>query len=118
MIAYSLDGNAGGRFGIVGNTIFVADGTLLDFETATSHTVTVRATDGGGKFVLETLKINVVDAPEAHDFGDLPDSFGTTLASNGHDMNSSIHCDSALRSPPKSMANRVPMLIQTRVTME
>lgn len=82
-ITYSLDNNAVGRFAIAGSTIVVANGTLIDFETATSHTVTVRATDASGKFVLETLKINIVDAPEALDFGDLPISFGTTLATNG-----------------------------------
>ncbi len=82
-ISYSLDNNAGGRFGIAGSTIVVANGSLIDFETATSHMVTVRATDVGGKFALESLKINIVDAPEALDFGDLPISFGTTLAANG-----------------------------------
>lgn len=82
-ITYSLDSNAGGRFAIAGSTIIVANGTLLDFETASSHTVTVRATDAGGKFVLETLRINVSDAPEGLDYGDLPNSFGTLLTSDG-----------------------------------
>jgi VCBS repeat-containing protein len=82
-ITYSLGNNAGGRFDIAGNTIVVANGTLLDFETTATHTVTVRATDNGGKFVLETLKINVLDVSEGFDYGDLPNSFGTLLASDG-----------------------------------
>ncbi len=41
---YSLTNNAGGRFAINNSTgeITVANSSLLDFETNSSHTVTVR----------------------------------------------------------------------------
>ena len=65
---YSLTDAAGGRFAISSSTgeITVADGTLLDYESATSHSVTVRVTDSGGLTYDETFAItvtNVNDAP-------------------------------------------------------
>ncbi len=47
-ISYSLTNNAGGRFAINNSTgvVTVANGALLDFETATSHSITVQASDG------------------------------------------------------------------------
>lgn len=47
-LTYTLTNNAGGRFAISGNRLVVAEGRLLDFETATSHTVTVKVSDGRG----------------------------------------------------------------------
>lgn len=63
---YSLTDNAGGRFTIDGATgaITVADGSLLDYETATSHDVTVRVTDSGGNTYDETYTIGVNDQRE------------------------------------------------------
>ncbi len=58
-LVYTLRGNANGRFAIQGDKLVVADGTLLDFEQKTSHTVTVRATDQGGKFTDKTFTIAV-----------------------------------------------------------
>ena len=47
-VHYSLTDDAGGRFAIDTNTgvVTVANGALLDFETATSHQITVQASDG------------------------------------------------------------------------
>ena len=45
VVTYTLFDDAGGRFGVSGTNLIVADGTKLDFESATSHQVTVRATD-------------------------------------------------------------------------
>ena len=47
-VVYSLTDNAGGRFAIhsASGEVSVADSTLLDFETSTSHSITVQATDG------------------------------------------------------------------------
>lgn len=61
---YSLDDSAGGRFGVqtVGPTsanLIVADGSLIDYETAQSHSVTVRFTDAGGLFVTQAFVISV-----------------------------------------------------------
>src|SRR5205814_1935484 len=50
VLTYALLDDAGGRFAIDANTgvITVADGTLLDFETTSSHNISVRVTDQGG----------------------------------------------------------------------
>ena len=78
---YTLEDDAGGRFVIDGVTgeITVAPGADLDVETAVSHTVTIRATDAGGRHVDETLAITVTGVNEA------PDSIafvGGTVAEN------------------------------------
>ena len=64
---YSLTDNAGGRFGINSATgvITVADGTLLDYESTPSHTVTVRVTDSGGLTYDEMFTINLTNVNEA-----------------------------------------------------
>ncbi|MDH4237121.1 MAG: cadherin repeat domain-containing protein, partial [Nitrospira sp.] len=69
-ITYSLTDNAGGRFQIDGSTgvVTVLDGTLLDYESATSHDITVRADSADGSFSTQTYTINlnnVNDAPTA-----------------------------------------------------
>ena len=50
MISYSLTDNAGGRFAINATTgvVTVANGSQLDYETATSHSITVLATSSDG----------------------------------------------------------------------
>jgi len=49
-VTYSLADNAGGRFAIHSTTgvVTVANGNLLDYESATSHTITVLATSADG----------------------------------------------------------------------
>ncbi|MBI1373590.1 MAG: tandem-95 repeat protein, partial [Phycisphaera sp.] len=67
-INYTLVDDAGGRFKINRSTgvVSVARGTLIDFETATSHVITVRATDGGGLFSEASFVIDVLNvAPSA-----------------------------------------------------
>jgi hypothetical protein len=63
---YSLTNTAGGRFAINSATgeITVADGTLLDYESATSHSVTVRVTDAGGLTYDETFTINLTNVTD------------------------------------------------------
>ena len=58
---YALLDDAGGRFAIDPATgaITVADGSLLDFETADQHDVVVQVTDAGGLSDTETLSIAV-----------------------------------------------------------
>ncbi len=65
-ITYSLDNNAGGRFAINASTgvVSVADGTLLNFEAATSHSITIRATSADGSFTTENFTINLTDVDE------------------------------------------------------
>lgn len=64
---YSLTNTAGGRFAINGSTgvLTVADGSLLNYEAATSHTVTVRVTDSGGLTYDETFTINLTNINES-----------------------------------------------------
>ena len=59
-LTYSLTDNAGGRFAIDSNTgvVTVADGSLLDFESATSHDVTIQVSDGSLTY-SETMSISV-----------------------------------------------------------
>src|SRR6185369_1940451 len=49
-VSYSLTDNAGGRFAIDAATgvVTVANGSLLNYETATSHNITVLATSTDG----------------------------------------------------------------------
>ncbi|MBR1212046.1 VCBS domain-containing protein [Bradyrhizobium sp. JYMT SZCCT0180] len=56
---YTLTGNAGGRFAVSNGQIVVAG--ALDFETATSHQITVRVTDGGGNTFDKNFTIGVAD---------------------------------------------------------
>ncbi|MDH4303326.1 MAG: DUF4347 domain-containing protein [Nitrospira sp.] len=63
---YSLTDTAGGRFAINASTgqLTVADGSLLNYEAATSHTVTVRVTDSGGQSYDETFTLNLSNVNE------------------------------------------------------
>ena len=67
IFTYALIDNAGGRFAINPTTgvLSVANGTLLDYEFATSHNVTVRVTDQGGLSIDKTVAVRVVDVNEA-----------------------------------------------------
>ena len=58
---FSLLDDAGGRFQLVGAELQVLDGTLIDFETETSHTATVRVTDDSGLSFDETFTTIVED---------------------------------------------------------
>ena len=66
---YSLTDNAGGRFSIDSNSgqITVADGSLLDFESAMSHDITIRVTDSTGDTYDETKAITLNDLSEYGD---------------------------------------------------
>jgi VCBS repeat-containing protein len=63
---YSLTDAAGGRFAINSATgqLTVANGSLLNYESATSHTVTVRVTDSGGLTHDQTFTINLTNVNE------------------------------------------------------
>ena len=65
-IAYSLQDTAGGRFAVDATTgvITVANGSLLDAETAPSHRVTLRATSADGSFSEAMFTIQVHDVDE------------------------------------------------------
>jgi hypothetical protein len=63
---YALVDDAGGRFAInpVTGAITVANGTLLDYETAHSHQITVRTADQGGLALDKNFTIAVGDVYE------------------------------------------------------
>jgi Cadherin domain/Right handed beta helix region/RTX calcium-binding nonapeptide repeat (4 copies) len=63
---FQLLDNAGGRFAIDSGSgqVTVANGSLLDYEAANSHAITVRATDSGGESYGKTLNIAVTDVSE------------------------------------------------------
>jgi VCBS repeat-containing protein len=63
-LTYALTDDAGGRFAIDPHTgvITVADGTLLDYENAAQHGITVEVTDAGGLSASQTFTIDVGQA--------------------------------------------------------
>ena len=65
-VTYTLSDNAGGRFTINASTgvVTVANGSLLDFETATSHSITVLATSSDGSTRSQSFTVNVTDVNE------------------------------------------------------
>ena len=62
---YTLVNNAEGRFTIEGNQLKVLNGSLLNFESATNHTIRVRTTDSGGQIFEKDLIIGVSNVNEA-----------------------------------------------------
>ena len=58
---YTLTDSAEGRFVIDGDRIEIADSSLIDFETATSHSVTVQVTDSAGHIFDKTFTIQIED---------------------------------------------------------
>jgi nitrogen fixation protein FixH len=80
-LTYSLSNNAGGRFAINAATgvVTVANGSLLDYEAASSHAITVVASDGtlSSSTTLNISLGNVNEAPGAASFAG-----GGTVAEN------------------------------------
>ncbi|MDF2075175.1 retention module-containing protein [Pseudomonas mendocina] len=66
-VTYSLTNNAGGRFAIDAATgvVTVADGSKLDYENATSHSITVLATSSDGSTQSANYSIAVTNVNEA-----------------------------------------------------
>lgn len=65
-LSYSLSDNAGGRFAIDAATgvVTVANGSLLDFETAQSHQIEVLATSADGSTASQTFAVAVTDVAD------------------------------------------------------
>ena len=64
-VTYALSDDAGGLFAIDGSTGVVTVNGALDYETATSHTLTVRATSTDGSFSTRSFTITVTDVNES-----------------------------------------------------
>ena len=65
-VTYSLIDSAGGRFAINSTTgvVTVANGSLLNFETNTSHSITIRATDTLSATLDKTFTLGVSNVNE------------------------------------------------------
>jgi len=65
-VVYSLDDNANGRFAIdaVSGMVTVADGSRLNFEANTGHSIVVRATSDDGSSFVATVGIAVLNVNE------------------------------------------------------
>jgi hypothetical protein len=66
MVSYSLDDSDGGRFVIDTTTgvVTVANGSGLNYEANSSHSISVRATSDDGSSAVITLGIDVLDVTE------------------------------------------------------
>lgn len=67
-VTFSLTDSAGGRFKLGGaglSQVQVNNGSLIDFETATSHAITIRATDPDLNTFDQVFTISVVNVNEA-----------------------------------------------------
>lgn len=58
---YTLLDNAGGRFTIVGSQLRVANGLLLDYEQAKTHSVSIQTTDLTGKTLIRNFTISLTN---------------------------------------------------------
>ena len=63
-IVWTLDDTAGGRFAINSSTGAVTRVGVIDYETATTHNITVRATVGT-EFVTQNFVVDVINMNEA-----------------------------------------------------
>ncbi len=93
--AFAPGGDAGGRFAINAATgqITVANGSLVDFEAATSHGVIVRVTDQGGLSLDRALTITVTNVNEAPTDLSLSASTVVETAANGTVIGSATPTD-------------------------
>jgi hypothetical protein len=64
LVTYTLDDDAGGRFAIDSSTGVVTVASALDYESATSHSITVRATSSDGSSNTGTYTIDVTNIDE------------------------------------------------------
>ncbi|MEV5032350.1 cadherin domain-containing protein [Sphingobium sp. LMC3-1-1.1] len=80
VLAYTLIDNAGGRFALSSaGVLSVANGSLLNYEAATSHAITVRVTDSFGQTKDQALTVAVNNINEANS---LPGSYGMAVNEN------------------------------------
>ncbi|MHC5916452.1 MAG: Calx-beta domain-containing protein, partial [Nostoc sp.] len=62
---YTLLNDAGGRFALNGNQIVVANGGLLDYETATGHIIRLKTTDSSGLSYEQDITIAISNVNDA-----------------------------------------------------
>ncbi|MDM9580196.1 Ig-like domain-containing protein [Nostoc sp. GT001] len=83
---YSLVDDAHGRFQIVGNSLKVANNTLINYENQSQHTIVVRSTDAQGLSTTQEITVNVTNINETPSFTSTPIittiEFGSTYTYN------------------------------------
>jgi Ca2+-binding RTX toxin-like protein len=68
-LTYQLLDDAGGRFSLTSTGVLsVGNGSLLNFETAASHSINVRVTDPFGQYKDQALTVPVLNVNEANSF--------------------------------------------------
>ena len=77
-VTYSLNDDASGRFTINSGSgvVTVAAGASIDYETATSHNIEVKATSSDGTTSTKAFGIAVLDEDESTGGGDATNSIG------------------------------------------
>ncbi|MBJ7439816.1 MAG: cadherin domain-containing protein [Sphingopyxis sp.] len=79
-LTYSILDSAGGRFTVnAAGAVSVANGTLLNFETATSHSITVRIMDVRGEYIDRSFSVTVANVNEANS---LPANYNMAVNEN------------------------------------
>jgi hypothetical protein len=97
-VTYALLDDAEGRFQIDSNTGVVTTSSFLDYEEATSHTITVNAISQDGSGSIADFTINILDVNEAPYFSsgsfDIDMNEGETtvgvFTANDHDAGDSL----------------------------
>ncbi|MEA3030191.1 MAG: hypothetical protein QOG13_1516 [Sphingomonadales bacterium] len=80
-LTYSLTNNVGGRFAISSaGVVSVADGSLLNYEVANQHTMTVRITDSGGLWLDTPLVLGIANVNEPTTFNNQSFSHNENVA--------------------------------------
>ena len=79
-LAYSMVDGVGGRFVVSSaGVVSVGNAALIDFETTTSHSITVRITDPRGEYIDRSFTIAVNNVNEANS---LPLTYGFAVNEN------------------------------------
>jgi len=78
---YAITSDPSGYFEIVGNEVRVKAGATIDYETATSHNVTIEVDDGNGHTYSEAITLNV---------NDLNDETPTDITFTGGNVNENV----------------------------
>ena len=95
-VTYSLNDDASGRFTINSGSgvVTVASGASIDYETAASHNIEVKATSSDGSTSTKAFGIAVLDEDESTGGGDATNSIGAISdvdnSSNKVDENASV----------------------------
>lgn len=89
-----IDDSTGGAFGTDGSNLVVRNSLLLDYEAATSATLTIRASDGFGNSFDQVYTLGISDSAVEHRFA----AAGETLANTAIASNQQQPAIAALQS--------------------